>query len=526
MGDLVSTILSNEGLNDKQRADHLNHVVNTSKRRNVKPETDLSALASLITVRSNGVRNAAVRAAGQWGIQDLRVPLTEIALSSEQPDWVRSSALESLANLGGDDSQTLLERLAADDKIDMKIRIAATKHLLRMNVDSGAKLTVAMLSNLKGENPAELYRAILKADGAPEAFTKALEGATLPAEVAKVGEREISSSGRKEEALLAALNTAGGLGEARTSLSDAEMATLLKAVQENGDAKRGRKHYRALGCFQCHAIAGAGGVLGPDMTSIGGSAQIDYLIDSNYFPDKAIKEGFHSLLVENKDYELFSGIKVSETDTELVLRSATNPEIRIPLDTIETRDDGGSLMPSGLVDGLLENEFVDLVRYLSELGRTKDFSAGTGRHARVWRALADTQAAEDYLYETKPEAALKPHETLTWDTAFSYVPGHLPLNEVPTIKHRYWQTSYSFLRFSLEASSAGKAALSMQPVDGVRMWLNGKEVPVTERVLIDVANGKTECTLILDRSKAKGDVDVQLVEDDKATVTAQFVGGL
>lgn len=525
MGKVLAFILAGDADQASILEPQLNHLINAAKRRGITPDTDLSGLGTLINGDHAGLRKAGIRAAGEWKLETFRPTLTTLAQSSDTQAGIRIAAINALAALGGEESVTVLDALATSET-NTDLRTTAVMALLKVSTEKGATQAVALLSKMNDEDPTSLYKAILKTEGAPAALSDALEGTTLNPEIARIGERVITSSGRKENDLLYALSTAGGLDAARAELSPNEMTALVNAVQTNGDAARGRKHYRALNCVQCHAIAGAGGMLGPDLTSIGGSAQIDYLIDSNYFPDKAIKEGFHSLIVETKDYELYSGIKVGETATELILRDATNPEIRIPLDTIETRDDGGSLMPTGLADSLLENEFIDLVRYLSELGRTPEFSAGTGRHARVWRVLSNTASARDYIYETKPEAALEPHESLIWDAAFSYVTGNLPLKKVPIVKHGYSKTPYSYLKFSLEASAAGKVALSIQPVEGARLWGNGKAVPVSDQTLVDVTNGKTECILILDRSQAKGDVDIQLVDDPQATVTAQFVGGL
>lgn len=322
-----------------------------------------------------------------------------------------------------------------------------------------------------------------------------------------------------------ALSTAGGLDEGPDEFTPKELAAMVEAVQAKGDARRGQEQFRNLDCFQCHAVAGAGGTLGPDLTSIGGSAQIDYLIESNYFPNKAIKEGYHSLLVETTSGELYSGIKVTETDSELILRNAINPELRIPLDTIKSQEDGGSLMPTGLADALLEDEFYDIVRYLSELGRTPEFSAGTERFARTWRVLSDTEAAQDYLYEATPEAAVEEHETLDWVQAYSDIVGTMPLKHVPVLKHRYWRTPYSFLQFTLDSASAGKAALAISPIEGVRLWVNGQQVALDEASLVDVAAGKTQCVLILDRSVVKSDMSVKLIEDSRATATSAFVSG-
>ena len=106
----------------------------------------------------------------------------------------------------------------------------------------------------------------------------------------------------------------------------------------------------------CHAIGGAGGKVGPDLTSIGASAQIDYLIESLFYPNRKIKEGFHSVIVETKDGLEFSGVVARESSDELVLRDATDKETTIAKKDIEKRSTGNSLMPSGLIDTLSSAE--------------------------------------------------------------------------------------------------------------------------------------------------------------------------
>ena len=61
-----------------------------------------------------------------------------------------------------------------------------------------------------------------------------------------------------------------------------------------------------------------------------------------------------------------------ETTEELVLRDELqNQEVRLRRATIQEKRQNGSVMPAGLADTLTREEFRDLVRYLSELGRAK-----------------------------------------------------------------------------------------------------------------------------------------------------------
>lgn len=70
----------------------------------------------------------------------------------------------------------------------------------------------------------------------------------------------------------------------------------------------------ALAVSQRHAIGGAGGLLGPDLSSIGGSAQVALLVESILQPGEGgEEEGYHSIIVETSDSETFSGVKIQVT---------------------------------------------------------------------------------------------------------------------------------------------------------------------------------------------------------------------
>ena len=97
-----------------------------------------------------------------------------------------------------------------------------------------------------------------------------------------------------------------------------------------------------------------------------------------------------------------TGIKVRQTDTELVLRDAEDREVALPLGAIEEQKPGGSLMPAGLAEPLTRGELVDLVRFLSELGKIGPYSVGKARVVRRWQVLDNSQSVRTALGHPGP----------------------------------------------------------------------------------------------------------------------------
>jgi putative heme-binding domain-containing protein len=85
-------------------------------------------------------------------------------------------------------------------------------------------------------------------------------------------------------------------------------------------------------------------------------------------PDQAIKEEFHTLVVQTAEGQVFQGIVADRDDKRIVLKEATGALRTVPAADVEATKEGGSLMPKGLVNFLTRAELVDLVRFLSELG--------------------------------------------------------------------------------------------------------------------------------------------------------------
>jgi putative heme-binding domain-containing protein len=272
-------------------------------------------------------------------------------------------------------------------------------------------------------------------------------------------------------------------------LSQTEMAALVSEVQSIGHPTRGEAifHRQSVSCLQCHAINGAGGLVGPDLGGIGTGSTVDYLIDSVLFPSKIIKDGYETVQVTTKDGDDIIGIEVRENKDELVLKDNTHPEIVIPTSTIEKRGHRPlSLMPSGLANTMTHDEFIDLIRFLSELGKPGPYANNTAPVARRWQVAAPVQ----------PDVAPTSASGLKWTPAFSRVSGVLPVDEI--------SKKPALARCEVEVTSPGKVQLQLNSVEGLRLWIDNESKPVTAATILDLKKGTHSFTFFVDEQRHEG----------------------
>jgi putative heme-binding domain-containing protein len=502
-----------------QRAELLAALVRATRMRKVQPEGDLGRLhAALLEDAEPGVRAATIEAAGLWKIEPCREIVRKLAADGETTDEVRRTALDALAAMGNNEP-ALVELCKAPQPY--KVRAMAIAALATLDVKAAAHECLALLqAEPAAEDPAPMIVAILDRKAGAAALAEALSGARLPPDAAKLAVRAVRSSAREEPALVTAFNTAGGIAGTARALSTAEMSELVAEVAAKGNAERGEAIFRRneQSCLKCHAIAGSGGRVGPDLVSIGASAQVDYLIESILQPSAKIKENYHGLTVVS-DGRVLSGVKVRETAQELVLRDVEDRELTVPVDSIEERKESGSIMPLGLADTLTHGELVDLVRFLSELGKVGPYATSKARVVRRWQALHQSRPAVRVLNNT--DEAPADAEGFVWSNAYSQVSGSLPTAALPSITGANGRRRV--VRCQLDAATAGQIELLIAgPVE--KMWLDAKPVAAGSKVAVDLPAGVHTLTLVLD-AKSADDLRLELADVVGSAAQVQIVGG-
>jgi putative heme-binding domain-containing protein len=489
-------------LKPPERARVLRALDQAARARQVRPRGELTALRELFADADPAVASAALRLAGAWKLEGLRGELTRRAGEAGEPRRRRAS-VAALADLGGAASLRDLETLAARGQ-PFAVRAEAVVGLVALDARRAARAAGELLRQAPppGEDLTSLFTAFARQKSGTEALAGVLRVRAPARDAARVGVRVLAGFGVRAPELAATLQAAVGQAGQQRKLGPGERQRLLQLVQTEGDASRGEAVFRRaeLGCLQCHAIGGAGGKVGPDLSGIGTSAQPDYLLESVVLPSKVVREGYTTAHVVTADGKAYSGVIVRESPDGLVLRDPVRDEITIPARDIEQKRVGGSLMPDGLDRSLTDGELADLVRFLSELGKPGPFAVTHVRVARGWQALATPPERLLVLDDAALGKALQEDGGLSWASVYSEVSGRLPVREAratPT-------AAVAFVRCRLDVATPGKVRLALGEAAGLKLWVDGRPVAAGESVTLDLPRGVRVLTFRIDLAARRG----------------------
>ena len=182
-----------------------------------------------------------------------------------------------------------------------------------------------------------------------------------------------SSSRERYESVLAA--TTPPLGEGLPApigpgraWSLAETLELIAGGVGNRNRSNGRRSFDAAGCSLCHQINGHGGALGPDLSTLGQRFTLRDILDATLNPSQAISDQYQVTTLALNNGRSISGRMVSrDNERTLIATDLMRPTrtTSVANRNIQSRRrEPVSLMPSGLLDPLNEDELLDLLSFL------------------------------------------------------------------------------------------------------------------------------------------------------------------
>ncbi len=466
----------------------LGALLTAARERKIVPPEARNVL-KLLNSADESSRAYAAELVGLYRLDEGPTALQRLAQSENAA--VSQAALAGLVADARPAARSVLAKLASGNE-STSVRSRAIAAFARLDAKAAAKSAVAFLS--AGTPDAEatsLTSAFLAVPNGADALAGALQGQSLPEPVALASLRAVSTSARQAEPLANAIREAAKLAPLEQELTPEQLIALVEKVRTAGDPHRGELIYRRddLQCLKCHAIGGGGGIVGPDMTSIGGSAQIDYLIESLLQPSKKIKEGYHTTTVVREDGTIASGVLVRKTADEIVIRDNNAVELAIPIgEVVEDAISPVSLMPTGLTQKLRPDELVDLVAFLSRLGKEGEYRVPAGRFVRTWQVLDAKPEISALVRGNGVGALARTPEKFPWRSASSTVSGSLPMSELSNVDFFNGQ-KFRVVHFAVTTPEAGKALLRFSSPDGIAGYLARRAISRRRRINRRVAFG-------------------------------------
>ena len=136
-----------------------------------------------------------------------------------------------------------------------------------------------------------------------------------------------------------------------------------------GDVQRGRRiffHSSTVACSQCHRHEGRGNVVGPELSLVGRQGTAKELLQSIMEPNRDVAPQFYTTALELADGTTFTGILLRSSSTE-VYRNNFGDEVSFQKrDILQRKELRSSMMPSGLLDTLSDEEVIDLLAFLEQ----------------------------------------------------------------------------------------------------------------------------------------------------------------
>jgi putative heme-binding domain-containing protein len=464
------------------------------------PPLSLEPLAEYLARRPNepaGVVAAAVEVfAASGGLTAPKATQLVIGLLAKSDSDVRLTAIKAVEEARLSAAAPALLGLLADSTKPQAERSAVVKALRVMN---DRRALPAIQKILAGQEPALLKAealrtlAALDATAGRAAAEKLLDQpdptligeavaalGTSKAGAKLIGERFVAKKLPREfflpvtdalkkfadDPAIAKLNAEVMRGGLLLSMEPGQIEKIRTLVATKGDAKKGKALYldtKVLACAKCHKMEGVGGSIGPDLTRVWDTHTIDKLLESIVDPSKEIKEGFQTFRVTTSAGQVFSGLKITDTAKEVVIRDAEGRDTRIDKDDVDSiAPSKVSLMPDNVVSQLSYEQFIDILAFLKS---RKEQEALRGLVVEV----GVTGPFPGEVSSAKPEVK----GDMNVKSATKWVPTFAEPSGVFDLKTAFGTASSGvYARAFVHSAKKQTVAAALLAEDPVRVWVN------------------------------------------------------
>ena len=357
-------------------------------------------LAEALADADNGVRFLAIRWIADERIVALRPALQRLLADRETAPRLMPGLLSALdwldqGNVDREASQQRLQAIWQDADRPAAVRLAALRMVPEApsDVNLAAIVAVATSRGPPLDDPAlellarEAVRLLTTSNAvdATAALDQIAADAALPgprradalvglARLPDAASRLATASTDSDPTVAATARRLGATSPAAAQdrPAAADLAGWEARLEAPGDADAGWRIFfgsRLARCGECHAHAGRGGRIGPDLAGIATRMGRRRVLESLLQPAKEVGPMFQPYALHLADGRVVSGLPVGLTDGDRRERilAADGTETSVELAGVEQRVPlATSIMPAGLEAGLSDADLRDLLAFLAE----------------------------------------------------------------------------------------------------------------------------------------------------------------
>jgi putative membrane-bound dehydrogenase-like protein len=274
---------------------------------------------------------------------------------------VRRKTIEILIDSNSQNLKSISEKLLK--KEDLKI--LAARGLSKFEDNRTGQMLVSSLQAFDGEERDELVEILCGRVNWADALLTGIEnGQVSKSLISPYHALQIKSL--KDENLDKRLDQCWGVirtsPEYLSNRKEELRVELNQTLLAQADLKNGSLLYDQQ-CSGCHQLYGRGGKLGPDLTG-SGRPNIDYLLENIVDPNSAVSTDYRMNILSLKNGRVLSGMIAGQDRNSLTLRMPGSETVVSKADIKKRETLGNSIMPTGLLDNLKQEERRDLIAYL------------------------------------------------------------------------------------------------------------------------------------------------------------------
>lgn len=305
------------------------------------------------------------------GDSEIQAKLQSLSEDHKLGTTLRIKALASLSkkNPSADTLAWLSEVLSASSSESLASKITAAKTLAKFQLNPDQLTSIAPLFAQLG--PIELSESLSilrKSKDAQVLKPLCVELAKNPALLSQQESfyrNQLSHSDPElfEKIIAPAYRSA----ELALAKKQSELDQLAKDALTQGKVEQGKLNFNQGkgSCIACHRVGDLGGIVGPNLSQIGGIRKERDLLESIIFPNNTLARDYETQVFELRSGESVMGVVRSHAAEGIIIADVAGQTRTLPHDQIVSQVTlPSSLMPMGLENTMTRQEMLDMIAFL------------------------------------------------------------------------------------------------------------------------------------------------------------------